>query len=683
MVRCLNCMEIYDERFGVCPHCGFIPGTPPKEAYHLHPGMLLADRYTIGTVLGFGGFGITYRAWDRVLEKMVAIKEYYPNGIVNRIPGKSEIIIYSGERASEFQKGKERFLAEARNMARFSTHPNIVNVYAFFEANNTAYIVMEFLDGISFKQYIKDQGGRIEVNVAVEVALSVLDALKEIHRAKIIHRDISPDNIFICEGGVIKVIDFGAARFSTGDEEKTMSIILKPGYAPPEQYRSKSRQGPWTDIYAVGAVLYRAVTGVMPEESVNRMVEDTMKSPRELAPELPENLDKCIMRAMALNQELRFQNVSQFEEALQNKTAVRDVQSELKKRKMVRGVGVAAACTVILTAAGVCAWMYQSRMQSVNLKAATIEVWIPVDTGTDTDAEKKEKQREEAEASFLEALKDYETAYPQITVNVELIEAEDYERRIKEAYDNERDKGRIKETDDDHKKRMPDLFDSTVLGEPYDKSFASLKEVYELLEENKILDEYYALDEYREQNPELNKMPLSLQMPVVYVNAKLYGDLNTDEFIFKDDENYSCNPEDRPAFEKLFDVALEDNRGYEAFRSRDAAIYLGDTGDYRMVQRDMAGIYRIMPVKKEVEWHFSNQFSVWNESDKNEKAAAVRAVYYLLSENAQSAYNVRGLRGLPVNKNKQEQYFEVNTELQELKKCRPEGASKKDSQPEQ
>ena len=148
MIRCLNCMKTFDERFGVCPHCGFLPGTPPKEAYHLYPGTVLNGHYIIGTTVGFGGFGITYRAWDNVLDKMVAIKEFYPNGIVNRVPGEKEVIIYTGNRADEFLNGKIRFLAEARNMARFNTHPNIVNVYEFFEENNTAYIAMEFLDGM-------------------------------------------------------------------------------------------------------------------------------------------------------------------------------------------------------------------------------------------------------------------------------------------------------------------------------------------------------------------------------------------------------------------------------------------------------------------------------------------------------------------------------------------------------
>ena len=168
---CLNCMKPFEEAYGVCPYCGYIPGTAPEEAYHLHPGTILHGRYIVGTTVGFGGFGITYRAWDATLEKKVAIKEYYPNGIVNRVPGQKTVIIYSGNRADEFQKGKLRFLAEARNMARFNTHPNIVNVHEFFEENSTAYIVMEFLEGISYKQYIENCGGHVDCNTAVSLSL--------------------------------------------------------------------------------------------------------------------------------------------------------------------------------------------------------------------------------------------------------------------------------------------------------------------------------------------------------------------------------------------------------------------------------------------------------------------------------------------------------------------------------
>ena len=159
-------------------------------------------------------------------------------------------------------------------MAKFSQHANIVNVYDYFEANNTAYIVMEYMDGISLKDYLKKMGGKVSPAAALEIIRPVMEALKAIHAEGVVHRDISPDNIFILKNGQVKVLDFGAARLSVGDEEKTLSVVLKPGYAPPEQYRSKSRQGPFTDIYALGATLYRMLTGMAPEESVDRLVDD-------------------------------------------------------------------------------------------------------------------------------------------------------------------------------------------------------------------------------------------------------------------------------------------------------------------------------------------------------------------------------------------------------------------------
>lgn len=656
MVRCLNCMELYDEQFEVCSHCGFVRGTPPKEAYHLHPGTLLADRYTIGTVLGFGGFGITYRAWDRVLEQMVAVKEYYPNGIVNRIPGQDEVIIYTGERANEFQKGKERFLSEARNMARFSTHPNIVNVFAFFEANNTAYIVMEFLDGISYKQYIRNNGGKVTPDIAIEVTLSVLDALHEIHKARIIHRDISPDNIFICEGGIIKVIDFGAARFSTGDEEKTMSIILKPGYAPPEQYRNKSRQGPWTDIYAVGAVLYRSITGVMPEESVNRMVEDNMKKPKELDSEIPEYLDNSIMRAMALNQELRFQNVEEFRDALQNKKKVLDVGSELKKRKGRRAAGIACIFVLILAAGLVCYRMYETNLRRAYLKEAQIEVWIPV-KGTGEAGENVKDRLEEAQAVFQEALSNFCSDNNMIKVEVRAFPEEEYRDKLIEAMESG---------------VMPDLFDSTLLGREYEDSYAPLDEVYDLLKENGEADKYYFLEKLNSEDHQMKQFPLSFQVPVIYANTNLYkneGAIESEADIRSDKKiSAACNPQDLIVYEEYFGISLDTLGEYEDFRNKNSALYLGDTGDYQSVQKDMAGIYRVyFPEKDRVKGHYTDLFSVWDNSSDARKAAAIRAVYYLLSEGAQNIYHVRNVHGLPLNKESFERYLSINVELQELR----------------
>lgn len=643
MVRCLNCMKIYEEQYNICPHCGFIKGTPPKEAYHLSPGANLTERYMIGTVLGFGGFGITYRAWDNILEKMVAVKEFYPNGIVNRIPGQSEVIIYTGERANEFQKGKERFLAEARNMAKFSTHPNIVNVYDFFEANNTAYIVMEYLDGISYKQYIASNGGKVDPQVAVEVTLSVLDALKEIHKSKIIHRDISPDNIFICREGNIKVIDFGAARFSTGEEEKTLSIILKPGYAPPEQYRSKSRQGPWTDIYALGAVLYRALTGIMPDESVNRMVSDNLKSPQEIDPAIPEYLSNAVMRAMALNQELRFQNVNQFRMVLQNKEKVLDVATELKKRKKFRGVGVAIISAVILLSGALCYQTYIARRDAAFLNEASLEVWLPVTSDETTET-----------GEFERMLEEYETTYPSIEITVTPIPEAEYAERLERA---------IKDGE------MPDLFDSTCLDSEYEKSLASLKDAYDLLE----TDAYYFLDIYKRREPSLKRIPLSFQMPVVYINSLLAeapeGPISIQSLMVDGKESYSVNPADIQIYQKVLNVPAS-QPGYEEFRKKKTAFYLSDTQDYPLIQEEFAGMYKVAILEnQDLEGRFTNLWSVSGSSPKDEKAAAIRLVVYLMSENSQDIFNVQNTHGLPLNKKIYEMYEQTNGDFLNLKEC--------------
>ena len=625
MIRCLNCMEIFDEVYGVCPHCGFIPGSPPKEAYHLFPGTVLRGRYIVGTTVGFGGFGITYRAWDKTLDKMVAIKEFYPNGLVNRVPGEKTVIIYSGNRANEFENGKIRFLAEARNMAMFNTHPNIVNVYEFFEENNTAYIAMEFLKGMSFKQYIAAQGGKIGWQTAVSVVLSVLDGLKEIHRAKIIHRDVSPDNIFLVptDDGKdyrIKLIDFGAARFASGEEEKTLSIILKPGYAPPEQYRSKSRQGPWTDLYAVGAVLYRAITGIMPEESVNRMVEDHLKPPIEIVPEVPQYLSDSIMRAMALNQELRFQNVDQFREAIQNKAKVRSVSGELKRRKTIRGVSIAGICLVVLAASAVCVQIYRGKQQALYNIEAQLTVSMP-----DLNGEKEEQVQAagvlgsegetqdgrayelvSSDDKLAQMLKEYQGSFQKVEVEAgRCVSREAYGEALSEEISSG---------------SLPSVFESTGIG-PEDKelweALGSLEAAYEAVDEK----EYYFLGDEAFQEAfgqEKKQMPVSFSAPVLYVNTYLMPEdaipddiRSVDQLVDGDGKiSYCVSSREREMYREAFGVPQEelskaeyapfeetereDAFGYEPFLRRETVYYLGSTDDYEAVRASLGGIYKMV-----------------------------------------------------------------------------------------
>ena len=270
MKRCYECFKEFDDSFSVCPNCGRVYSNKPEEPIHLFPGTMLAGRYILGRAVGAGGFGIVYRAWDTKLETIVAVKEFFVSRLMTRAVGVKDVIV-SNKSKVEYEYRKERFLAEARNMAKFGTHRSIPNVFEFFEENSTAYIVMELLEGSALGDYLKEHGNKIDVGFALLIANEVGKALKSLHKQKIIHRDVAPDNIYICTGKEIriKLMDLGAAKLADSTDD-VIDIILKPGYSPAEQYDNSKNIGPWTDIYALGATLYFMLTGVKPDESTNR-----------------------------------------------------------------------------------------------------------------------------------------------------------------------------------------------------------------------------------------------------------------------------------------------------------------------------------------------------------------------------------------------------------------------------
>ena len=398
MARCLNCMEVYDDRYDICPYCGFQVGTPPKVASHLVPGTVLENRYIIGTVIGYGGFGVTYMAWDEDLGIKIAIKEYYPNGLVNRVPGTADVLVLGGEKKTQYDAGLQRFLQEARTMARFSKEPNIVYVYGFLEANNTAYIIMELLEGTDLKTYVTqfpDQ--KMPIDDALHVVNEVGKALVAIHKGKVVHRDISPDNIFLCQDGRVKLLDFGAARLSTGEKTQTLSVVLKPGYAPPEQYRSKSRQGPRTDVYALAATLYKLITGKLPVESMDRVVEDTLEKPSVYNADIPPWLDSVIMTGMAKNAEVRFSGVGKFLEALNHEKTVKSPDQKIKLRRWSRAVSIIVVALIIGFASYQYFGMY-SDISGEGVPNGKITAWIPV--GSEVDENRYKELEESFEKKF-------------------------------------------------------------------------------------------------------------------------------------------------------------------------------------------------------------------------------------------------------------------------------------------
>lgn len=377
----------------------------------LKPGVILKERYKIEEVIGAGGFGITYRAWDPLLQSYVAIKEYYPSGIATRSADSSKVCVPVGQEQREYHRGRIRFLKEAQDVARFQSEPNIVSIYDYLEENDTAYMVMEYLHGCTLKQYIREHGGRLDTDHILNICLSVLDALAVVHKAGMIHRDISPENIFICEDLTVKLIDFGAAKQVYLDGEQTMSVVLKPGYAPPEQYAKKDKQGPWTDIYALGATLYFAATGEKPEESFGRVLEDTIKPVCEVNPEIPRAMSQVIMRAMSVKIEDRYQTVEAMREALlagegQNAQMEPYVipASRISKRDLPkkRGflIGVAFCIVIMLVVTGI--WMAgrvakkAGTATATEMNAASTEAQTATmaDAQTATDAEQAATEAE-------------------------------------------------------------------------------------------------------------------------------------------------------------------------------------------------------------------------------------------------------------------------------------------------
>ena len=318
---CYNCFQEREAPEGPCPYCGFdLAENEKKFPVALRAGTVLNGRYIIGRVLGQGGFGITYLALDTQLNAKVAIKEFMPNDIATRIG--TTVSVAMDTKSEEFAYGAERFQEEARTLAKFIGNPNIAAVTSYFDENDTSYFVMDYIEGISFKTYIANHGGKISVEETLNVMIPVLRALTAVHAEGFIHRDVTPDNIYITKDGIVKLLDFGSARYSIGDKSKSLDVILKVGYAPKEQYIRRSRQGPFTDVYSCAACFYAAITGFLPPESLERLDEDTLVPISQCDIDIPEYLDKAILKGLAVQPEDRFQSAAEFLDAIEQQQIV-------------------------------------------------------------------------------------------------------------------------------------------------------------------------------------------------------------------------------------------------------------------------------------------------------------------------------------------------------------------------
>lgn len=316
--RCPYCLSPVQSG-APCPACGRDWEGYQPASHHLPPGSLLQERYQLGRALGEGGFGITYLGWDTVLKRKVAVKEYFPTFLVSReVSLTLDVTCHTSGNQPTYEKGREQFLREAKTMARLDSIPEIVQVLDHFPEHNTAYIVMEFLEGRTLKEVVA-QSGPIPADTMLALLEPVLRAMEAMHQAGVIHRDISPDNLMELKDGTVKLMDFGCARdFQSG---LTETITLKHGFAPREQYSGRD-QGPWTDVYALCATVYYCLTGKVPPRATLRGEEeqDPMIPPRQLGADLIEEQERALLRGLSPKVENRWHSAAELYAALYGRT---------------------------------------------------------------------------------------------------------------------------------------------------------------------------------------------------------------------------------------------------------------------------------------------------------------------------------------------------------------------------
>lgn len=395
--QCLGCFQFYGKEFTVCPHCGYVEGTSVEEPLHMLPGTILRERYTIGKVLGFGGFGVTYIGWDPVLSVKVAIKEYLPSEFSTRMVGQTAVSVYNGNKAEQFEQGMERFVDEAKRLAKFSHETGIVKVYDSFMENNTAYIVMEYLEGETLSEKIK-RNATLPAQEVLSLLIPVIHSLEEVHKSGIVHRDIAPDNIMISENGEAKLIDFGAARYATTSHSRSLTVIIKEGYSPEEQYRSRGEQGAYTDVYAIAATIYKAITGITPPDALERRVycenkkKDPLKDINTFKTELTEIQQIALMNALNVRIEDRTPDMKTF---LAELTADAKPLRRIGKIKRVDflkwplwakiGLPTAAVGAVTL---GIVGMLLRVQYESVEIPKEMVRVPAVINSNLDNGAEK-------------------------------------------------------------------------------------------------------------------------------------------------------------------------------------------------------------------------------------------------------------------------------------------------------
>jgi len=295
-----------------CYYCGFTERNNPNPENCLKLGTVLFERYIIGRILGSGGFGITYIAYDMELKCRMAIKEYFPKAIASRSTRDSSIRPNYKEDQVRYKDLLLKAYDEGQNMAKFHEDPGFVHVQDVRKANNTVYIIMFYIEGETLESYVVRNDNRLNYEEAFEIMSVVIQSLSRLHKKMIIHRDVTPDNIYITDSKQVKLLDFGSIKELYIDEPRSRELVGKPGYAPLEQYSQEGDIGCWMDEYSVASTFYRLLTGEVPKDSISRVESKALKRPRDFGAIIPTHAEKAIMKALSLGYDDRFCSMEDF-----------------------------------------------------------------------------------------------------------------------------------------------------------------------------------------------------------------------------------------------------------------------------------------------------------------------------------------------------------------------------------
>ncbi len=626
-MRCGNCFSEMKSDMRICEKCHYYLGMEEESEYRIPHGHKLNNRYILGGKIGSGGFGITYKAWDSKLNLVVAVKEFFPQQIAYRSEeNRLTVEVPNQDFGNEYNRLLSSFINEARNMAVFSNHANIVSVIDYFEENKTAYIVMEYLNGQNLDEFLRNMGGRLDETVSKRIILEVCKGLQAIHKYNIIHRDIKPKNIFICLNGsdqIIKIIDFGAARFANGINDD-LTALYTEGFAPIEQYTSESKQGPWTDVYAVGATMYKLITGTNPVSSPCRLENDTLVAPNKIYSDITENTSNSIMRAMAVEPEYRFRNIAEFVKTFKGNKKVISVENKKRKKKQKRFISVIISLMLIFVGFMFVINRIQKQREEETLPVAEIDMWYISDNQSELDIVKQ--------SAIEEIVEEFMYSYDTVTINLHSYKKDEYKAKLKEAIDSG--------------KNIPEVFESTGLAAEYMVKAQNIESVFKKIKHN-----IYFSNEIEEYCLKTKKLPTSFKMPIVYVNATSFStevDKNFEEIELSD------------LLDKMELEKIKELTDMEAFINQEQNVFYGDSSAYSTLKERLLVSYKLYTIEEETICEYGDTWSV-NSCGDDEKRVAERFIEFLYSNNGQDLLYLQNDTGkLPINKSVLKVYEETN-----------------------